>query len=674
MARRTMYDFTRLNLTATAAEVRAELGDIVARYKRGVAAAAEGTGFAGTFERLAAADGEAAFRSIVCVLPSLTSGCADSRAASAEAKRALGAMWADAYSSTELYTALRRERAASANAEQRRLVDVTLERFEMNGAHLAEPQRTAFSNASKAAAAMASRFEENINEDTTTVAFAADELEGLPEGFLAALPTDPATGKLVANIKAPVRVPILQQARRAATREAMWMASSAAVAEKNGPLLNELRKARHDAATAAGFATHADFVMQPKTARTAATAQAFCEDMLARLLPKYRAEMEELMAAAGAAGPLAPWDVAYYVERLRKEKGIDTEQLKHHFPLQESLDRVLGIYADLLGLEITLDAELPRWHPDVLAYRVCDRDAAGTPLKGYIYLDLFPREGKFGHQMILPLAPCFAHTDADGGAAVASVPACCYMGNVSKGEGGRPPLLRISEVQTLFHEMGHAMHCVCTATSYSILSWAWPMVPWPGGVEQDFLEVPSTMFESWMTAPEVVDRVSSEVAGKKIDPAVVAKLKDTRHHLAVVERYAKYYAMALADLEMHGSRIDEDADALYKETLRKALGQDLPAATHPAASWYHVAIGYDAGYYGYGWADVHAKDLFVRFQEDGLFDAQTGRRLRELILAPCAGVPATEMLEGFLGRAPSHAAYLAELGIGDTAAEKAGAA
>eukprot|EP01064_Diplonema_japonicum_P012038 TRINITY_DN19511_c0_g1_i1.p1 TRINITY_DN19511_c0_g1~~TRINITY_DN19511_c0_g1_i1.p1 ORF type:complete len:653 (+),score=199.56 TRINITY_DN19511_c0_g1_i1:31-1989(+) len=647
-----IFDFTKRNLAATADEICNELKSIKADYASrldSIRKVKNGC-FKETYEALAAADGEASFRSITCVLPSLTSACKESRSASADAKKQLAAMWTEAYSCPVLYKVLQDMKGEAGDDEGRRLIEVVTQRFNHSGAHLDDKSREAFLEPFMEVSADASKFEMNINEDVTTVAYTEEELDGLPQSFIDALPkTEELT--FIASIKAPVRLPIMQQAHSSETRRTMQLAASSACKLVNGPLLDKILLNRNKAAKAAGFPNHAEYILRTKTAGNLHTASSFCYDMLNRMKVKLEEERAVLKKHNGGKD-VETWDVPYLAEKIRKEEGIDTEALKKYFPLKQTLNRILGIYADLLGLIIAEDTTLPRWCDDVLVYTLTDEESG--KLQGRLYLDLFPREGKFGHQMILPLAPTFE----------GCVPACCYMGNISKPEGDEGALLRVTEVNTMFHELGHVMHCLCTETRYSILSWAWPMVPWPGGVEQDFLEVPSTMFEQWMMEPEVVERVSGEVDGKKIDLEVVKKLKATRHLLAIVERYSRYYAMSVADLRMHASGL-ADAQKIYADTMKELIGVELQAGTNPSASWYHPVIGYDAGYYGYGWAEVYAQDLFTEFKKRGLFDKETGRKLRRTILAPCATRSAPAMLQDFLGRAPSNEAYCAELGIAD---------
>jgi len=328
----------------------------------------------------------------------------------------------------------------------------------------------------------------------------------------------------------------------------------------------------------------------------------------------------------------------------------------------------LDVYSELLGLSFVKSNSLPRWHEEVVAFEV----RKGADVVGHLYLDQFPRDGKFGHQMIVPLAPSFV----DSGSGERCVPACVNISNLPRPEGDTPALLRFAEMETLFHELGHAMHCLCTTTEFSMLSWAWPMVPWPGGVEQDFLEVPSMALEKFACEPAMLARVAHHFSGKtdapKLDSDTIAKIKALEKWMVGMDK-SKYFAMALFDLRAHSQAPPYTFDGqgglstqeLFACILEKHTRLPRLAGSHPCASWYHLVIGYDAGYYGYGWSDVYAADLFkaMLHSPSGLLGVETGQRLRDQILGPCATRSGSDMLQAFLERAPSSDAWCERNGI-----------
>lgn len=517
--------------------------------------------------------------------------------------------------------------------------------------------------------------------------------------------------------------PIITRATRASTRRKMKIASGRRCVDENTALLEELLTVRHKAAVLLGFECHAGRMLSAKMAGSLDNAREFCISMLKRLAPLRDAELLRLQArkqkdgdtnlgndlgqdqklesaskrrkAVGEEGkaegdeddavidsdyfgPLQSWDVAFYGNKLKQEElHIDEDVIKQFFPLDGTVDRMLATYSDLLGLDFKPLTEAAVWHEDVRAFEVTRRDTGDVA--GHLFLDQFPRPGKFGHQMIVPLAPSFV-----SGSGGRCVPACVNISNLPRPQGDKPALLRFAEMETLFHELGHAVHCLCTTTKYSILSWAWPMVPWPGGVEQDFLELPSMALEKFATDPSLLRRVSrhyTHVDGQKGGKGTEVPTlgNDTIKKLQELERWmqgtssSRYYAMALFDLLAHSQAPPYAYEGenglsvaeLYSRVMSKHTKMAPLPDVNPCASWYHLVIGYDAGYYGYGWSDVYAADVFetMRKSKDGLISAKTGGKLRDCILAPCATRPGMEMLREFLGREPNSAAWCQRMGI-----------
>jgi len=452
--------------------------------------------------------------------------------------------------------------------------------------------------------------------------------------------------------------------------------------ETNGPLLEKLLTARHEAAVQLGFNSHADRMLAPKMAGTAPKAIAFCEDIVNRCRPLRDTELEKLATRKakelGAKHPVEAWDTAYYSDVLKREElQFDDEVVKEFFPLEHTIASILEVYSEMLGVTFERSASLPCWHKEVVAFEV----KRGSEVVGHLYLDQFPRDGKFGHQMVVPLAPSFVDS-VDG---VRCVPACVNISNLPRAVGDSPALLRWSEMKTLFHELGHCMHCLCTTTAFSGLSWAWPMVPWPGGVEQDFLEVPSMALEKFAVESALIERVAKHFSAldEAASPPPQKKARtlgtETLTKIEALEKWmvgmhnSKFFGMALFDMHAHSSAPPYELDgvkglsaaelfARYSEkyTQLKAL-----PGTNFCASWYHLVIGYDAGYYSYAWSDVYAADVFDSMMQspDGPLSAATGAKLRDLILAPCAAVPGDVMLKNFLGRDPSADAWCKRNGI-----------
>jgi len=304
------------------------------------------------------------------------------------------------------------------------------------------------------------------------------------------------------------------------------------------------------------------------------------------------------------------------------------------------------------------------WHIDVECYVVRSKKSASTSdssdILGYFYLDLFPRPGKYSHQCVYPLRPSYHCGDSR------VRPACANIGNLTPNKEGKPSMLPFSQVVTFFHEFGHVMHCVLTKSKHSIQAWAWSAVPWPGGVEQDFLEVPSMMLENFVWQPEILRRLSKSKEGFPLPEATIDALCRSRF---VMDSYSttKYLSMSLYDIKVHsGSEPflykgnEYDAVSLYDAMVTNNTGVASIPGAFPVASWFHLMMGYDAGYYSYIWSEAFAADLFSEFEkmETGIVDNELGERYRDAILSPCAMYDGETMLRSFLGRQPSKDAFV----------------
>eukprot|EP00457_Paulinella_chromatophora_P001091 gb/GEZN01001093.1/.p1 GENE.gb/GEZN01001093.1/~~gb/GEZN01001093.1/.p1 ORF type:complete len:767 (-),score=118.48 gb/GEZN01001093.1/:742-3042(-) len=693
-----------LNLNKGPREIQQDLSSLVRSYEERIDALIQYHNkqekqkdmralFVETFGRLADADGHASLASAGLTLPALVSSDIDARSASSLAKQTLKQMWAKTYARADLYQCLQQGAEGASTQEEKRLVDVVLTKFRQTGATLGSmEERRAFSELEDKCASLAFQIEQNINEDNTEVPFTEAELEGCGSDFIEALPLQQSSNRAAASevtqpkrmcsVKAPTLIPILRRATNSTTRQTITAVSQKRCIETNEKLLEQLITLRHQAAVLLGFSSHAERMISPKMAGSLSCATAFCEKMLTRLQAMRDEDLRSLRIRkqqdTKQSADVFLWDVSYYSDLLKREQlQLDDEKLKEFFPLEGTISRILSVYSEFLGLDFHQSKKLAVWHPEVVAYEVC----RSGQLVGHLYLDQFPRNGKYGHQMVVPLSPSFVDTETGQ----RCVPACVNISNLPRAQGGKPALLRFSEMETLFHELGHAMHCLCTTTRFSNLSWAWPMVPWPGGVEQDFLELPSMALQKFAAEPSLLRKVAKhytydskgsqqEVPSKVLGEDQVQLLKQAERWMVGLGQ-TRYFAMALFDLLAHSQappytykgQSNLSIQQLYALVYEEHSKLSLPAGAHPCASWYHLVSGYDAGYYGYGWSDVYAADVYDKLAhpKDGVevLSASNGANLRDQVLGPCATQSGQAMLRAFLGREPNEMAWLRWKGV-----------
>jgi thimet oligopeptidase len=320
-----------------------------------------------------------------------------------------------------------------------------------------------------------------------------------------------------------------------------------------------------------------------------------------------------------------------------------------YFPIEVVTEGLLQIYQEILGLKFTLLPDAQVWHADVLMYEVCNAGESGA-LVGYFYMDMYPREGKYGHAACFGLQP--ACKLADG----RQLPIAAMVCNFTKPEEGRPSLLLHGEVETFFHEFGHVMHQLCsTADTVHFAGTA---------VERDFVEAPSQMLENWCWEAEALNRLSGHVDdnSKKLPADLTATLLASRLANAGINN-KRQLLLGSFDQYIHTQSTVDTAAELARIT-KEITGLDMTPDTNMSASFGHLAGGYDAQYYGYMWSEVYCMDMFnSRFKQEGIFNAKTGMDYRNLVLAPGGSKDAIDLLRDFLGREPNSEAFLRSKGL-----------
>eukprot|EP01134_Creolimax_fragrantissima_P003375 CFRG3375T1 len=332
-----------------------------------------------------------------------------------------------------------------------------------------------------------------------------------------------------------------------------------------------------------------------------------------------------------------------------KQFQIDHQTLREYFPLHAVTKGLLQIYQTLLGLKFE-EVENPHtWHKDVQLFSVNDI-AGDTPrLLGYFFLDLHPRDGKYGHAACFGLQPsCIGPS----GERQVSVAAC--VANFTKPTATKPSLLLHNEVETFFHEFGHVMHNLCAQASFEMFAGT--------HVERDFVEAPSQMLENWCWEKESLRMMSEHFETKApIPDEMIEKLVASKKANAGLLN-KRQLLLATFDQTIHQTAKIDTAKT-FADLSKRIWGVVQPEGTNMAASFGHLAGGYDAQYYGYMWSEVYSADMFsARFGKEGIMNCKTGMSYRNSILAPGGSRDALESLVKFLGRPPNADAFLRSKG------------
>jgi Zn-dependent oligopeptidase len=423
---------------------------------------------------------------------------------------------------------------------------------------------------------------------------------------------------------------------------------------------------RNKIALRLGYKSWDDFQTEIKMAKTGVNAKKYINDLIAGIQPKFDGEVSELqkMKAADTKDPAAKidvWDWRYYSNQLKKQKyAVDTEALRAYFPFQKVLEGMFNIYQNIFGLKFEKMTAPYKWIEDLQLYLVTD-SATGEPL-GMFYLDMFPREGKFNH---------FAQFDIISGKLLPDGkyqrPTVALLCNFPPATGDKASLMTHTDVETLFHEFGHALHSIVTRAKYG--RFAGTHVP------GDFVEAPSQMLQNWVWDKKVLDTFAADYRdpSKKIPAEIIKKMNDAKLAIAGFF-YRRQFAFATLDLALHDQHPENepyDSVLISNPILEKVF---LPIdSTTTFVSYFGHLNGYDAGYYGYAWADAIAADMATVFEKakDGYLDKQAGLRLRREIYEPGDSRDVNISIEKFLGRKQSIQPFLKKIGIGPQDKKKA---
>ena len=545
------------------------------------------------------------------------------------------------------------------SGEDEKLFKETLRDYRRAGLDLPSDQRKEVEELRKELSRLGTDFDSNIVKANAPVMFTKADLDGLPESFFNSpgIKTGDDVYTVMANVTWQFDT-VEENAKNEATRKQLYLVRET-LAKKNVSVLNQMLTLRNKIALRLGYKSWDDYQTEVKMAKTGANAEKYINDLVAGIQPKFDNEVAEMqkMKAAETNDPNAKimvWDWRYYNNQRNKQKyAVDKEALRAYFPFQKVLDGMFNIYQNIFGLKFEKITAPYKWVDDLQLYVVTD-SATGEPL-GMFYLDMFPREGKYNH---------FAQFDIISGKLLPDGkyqrPTVALLCNFPPPTGDGPSLMTHQDVETLFHEFGHALHSIVTRAKYG--RFAGTHVP------GDFVEAPSQMLQNWVWDKKVLDTFAADYhdPSKKIPADVVKKLNDAKLANAGVF-YRRQFAFASLDLALHDPHPEDmpyDSVAISNPILEKVFLPIDPSTTF--VSYFGHLNGYDAGYYGYAWADAIAADMATVFEKakDGYLDKQAGMKLRREIYEPGDSRDVNQSIEKFLGRKQSVEPFLKKIGIG----------
>jgi len=560
---------------------------------------------------------------------------------------------------------------AELGTARQRAVENALRDFRLSGIGLPAEKKQRFAEVSEQLSRLTSKFADNVLDATQawSLTLADDSrLAGLPETALALLRSlAQAAGQSAEagwriTLDMPSYLAVMTHARDRALREQVYTAYATRASEQgpqagrfdNGPLITDILALRQEQAALLGFPDYAALSLEPKMADSVGQVLDFLHDLARKAKPgaeRDLAELREFAATELGIADLQPWDTTYAAEQLKQRRyALSQEDLKPYFPAPRVIDGLFAVAQRLFGVDIVPAPELETYHPDVKAYAVQENGET----RAWFYLDLYARANKRGGAWMAD-----ARVRRRRGDGSLQKPIAFLTGNFNPPVDGRPALLSHDEVTTLFHEFGHGIHHMLTEVEVAAVSGI-------NGVAWDAVELPSQFMENWCWTSEGLALISGHVdSGEPLPQVLLDRLFAARNFQSGLMTL-RQLEFALFDLEIH-RRHDIDFAAMLRvlDEVRDVTSVMRPPAWNrfPCSFTHIFAGGYAAGYYSYKWAEVLSADAFSAFEREGVFNADTGRRFRQAILAQGGSRPAAELFREFMGRDPSPDALLRHSGL-----------
>ncbi|OAN16917.1 oligopeptidase A [Photobacterium jeanii] len=554
-------------------------------------------------------------------------------------------------------------------AQQKSITDA-LKDFELSGIGLPAAEQHRYGEISKRLSELSSTFSNNVLDATMGwTKHVTDEaaLAGLPESALQAAQAAAQAKELegyLFTLEIPSYLPVMTYCENSALRQEMYEAFVTRASDRgpnagqwdNSEIIAEKLKLTHELARLLGFNTYSEKSLATKMAETPDQVLSFLNDLANRAKPQGEREVAELREFAKSecgAEELQPWDFAFYGEKLKQHRySISDEQLRPYFPEQTAVSGLFEVLKRVFGMEVKQRDGVDVWDETVNFYDIFDSKGA---LRGSFYLDLYAREHKRGGAW---MDECIVRRTREDGSLQA--PVAYLTCNFNKPIGDKPALFTHDEVVTLFHETGHGIHHMLTQIDV-------PAVSGINGVPWDAVELPSQFLENWCWEEEALAFISGHYeTGEALPKAMLEKMLAAKNFQSAMG-ILRQLEFGLFDFTLY-TQYDPEVGAQVLETLadiksRVSVVQSPEWGRFPHSFSHIFAGGYSAGYYSYLWAELLSSDAFSRFEEEGIFNTQTGADFLDCILERGGSEEPMELFKRFRGREPQLDAMLRHCGI-----------
>ena len=541
--------------------------------------------------------------------------------------------------------------------EDARLMAKWLERYERAGMALSDKEAAEYARLNTERLNKITQFNVNLNNYQYELHVTREELDGLGETYINRLGrTD--DGKYIVTLKYPDYNPFMSSAKSEKARKALQEKFARRGGKENVTLLEDTLELRRRQAALLGYKQYPDYVLPVRMAKNYKTLEKFLKGLQKEVTPLAQKELKEYLkfkeeTTGQKADEMPAWELPYWENEYKKKYyQVDNDKIKEYFQADRVIAGMFDIFGNLFGVTFE-KADLPTWHPDVLVYQIKDKKSG--ELISNFYLDMFPRDGKYTHAATWSFVDRFQLPDGSY-----QTPSVVIAANFTPAGNGVPALMEHSEVETLFHEFGHVLQMSMATSKYATLT--------GDNVAWDYIETHSQLLENWAWQPQVIKQISAHYkTGEPLpDEMIDALVKSKKAGAATA--FIRQNFLGQFDVAAHAADKRVDTTKLYAQMMKDITGIPMTPGTYPQASFGHIMSltdPYDVGYYVYAWSLVIAQDIFSQFQQQGLFNAELGARLREYVYTPGTVYDENEMVEKFLGRPYNDKAFLKDLGISD---------
>ncbi|EAR62611.1 oligopeptidase A [Neptuniibacter caesariensis] len=557
---------------------------------------------------------------------------------------------------------------AQLDEAQQKVVTNTLRDFRLSGIALNDSDKQRYAELQQKLSELTTKFSENVMDATdawSKLLASEEDLTGLPPmAIAAAKQMAEAKGEegWLVTLDFPSYLATITYADDRELRKEIYTAFSTRASDQgpgdgqwdNSGVMTEILELRLELAKLLGFANYAEYSLATKMADSTDQVVGFLTDLAEKSLPVAKQDYAQLSAFAKdeyGVTDLQAWDLAYFGEKLKQAKyAISEEQIRPYFPLPKVLDGLFGVAGKLFDIEISEVTEFDRWHKDARLFEI----SRNGQLIARFFMDLYAREKKRGGAW---MDDCRVRRRLDDGSL--QLPVAYLVCNFSSPVGDDPALLTHNEVTTLFHEFGHGLHHMLTQIECADVSGI-------NGVAWDAVELPSQFLENWCYEPEALALISGHyLTGETLPEDLLQKMLAAKNYQSGM-MMVRQLEFSLFDFILH--RDYQPGTTVIQEVLDK-VRSEVAVVTPPSFNRFqhgfsHIfAGGYAAGYYSYKWAEVLSADAFSRFEEEGIFNTQTGSDFRANILEMGGSKEPMELFIAFRGREPEVDALLRHSGI-----------